>query len=251
MLPQILRDQFKLLTFQRIKPDLRQHYWAYLAYGLFVTWVAGIGRYWDNPKAEWWQTLGLGSLAYVFLLAALLWIVIAPLKPQRWAYRDVLLFLTLTSLPAWLYAIPVELFMPLKTAQDVNALFLLVVATWRVALLVVYLKRAAGLSGWAILVATLLPLVLIVTSLAILNLEHVVFNIMAGNDATATSSNDLAYSVIFLMTIFSWLAMPVLCLAYVFLIGLGQKRAMQNPEYPQPSAGLRRGPDETPSDHPD
>ena len=57
-----------------------------------------------------------------------------------------LIFVTLTSLPALLYAIPVEKFMALEYAQTANVLFLAVVASWRVALLIVFLKRAAGLT---------------------------------------------------------------------------------------------------------
>ena len=218
MLRQILSDQIALLTFQPFRPDLRTLYRAYLAYGLVVTWLVGIGRYWDNPNADWWQLAGLGSLAYVFILAALLWIVVAPLRPARWHYREVLLFLTMTSLPACLYAIPVEMMMPLPAAQSVNGWFLLIVASWRVILLVLFLKRAAGLSGFAIVVAALLPLTIIITALGILNLEHVVFNIMAGNGGPPPrSGNDKAYSIIFLLTLVSMIALPGLLAAYIVL----------------------------------
>lgn len=215
---QILTDQFALLSFRRFRPDLGRHYRAYLTYGLVVTWIAGVGRYWDNPKADWWQLAGLGSLAYVFVLAALLWAIVAPLRPPRWSYREILLFLTLTSLPAWIYATPVEMFLPLPTAKVINAWFLAIVATWRVVLLVLYLKRGAGLKGLNIAVATLLPLSLIVVVLGVLNLEHVVFNIMAGNGPTPQSPNDLAYVVIFLLTILSFYASPFLLIAYAVLV---------------------------------
>ena len=218
MIKRILADQFSLLTFREFRPDLRAHYAAYLGYGLIVTWLAGVGRYWDNPKAEWWQYAGLGSLAYVFMLALVLWLLIAPLRPPRWRYRDVLLFLTMTSLPAWLYAIPVEKMMPMPQAQSVNAWFLAIVATWRVILLVLFLKRAAGLSGPAILVATMLPLTLIMTCLAMLNLEHVVFNIMAGNGPVAHSGNDGAYAIVVMLTLLSWVAAPVLLAGYLVLV---------------------------------
>jgi hypothetical protein len=218
MLRRILADQFALLAFKPFGVEARAHYAGYLAYGLAVTWLAGVGRYWDNPKAEWWQFAGLGSIAYVFALAALLWLVIAPLKPRRWHFSDVLLFLTFTSLPAFLYAIPVEMMMPLSRAQAVNAWFLAIVASWRVILLVLFLKRAAGLSGFAIVVATLLPLTLIIAALGILNLEHVVFNLMAGNGPAPKSVNDTAYSIIFTLTLFSMFALPVLLAAYVAVI---------------------------------
>lgn len=219
MIRPILSDQFALLAFRPFRPDLRAHYRAYLCYGLFVTWLAGMGRYWDNPKADWWQVAGLGSLIYVFVLAALLWLVVAPMRPARWRYRDVLLFLTMTSLPALLYATPVEMMMPLPMAQAVNSWFLAVVAGWRVILLVLFLKRAAGLRGFAIAVAALLPLAIIVTALGMLNLEHVVFNIMAGNGGPPPQSgNDTAYSIVFLLTLLSMFALPVLIAAYLVLI---------------------------------
>lgn len=225
MLKRLLADQFSLLLFRPFRPDLRNHYVAYLVYGLLVTWVAGLGRYWDHPKAEWWQYAGLGSLAYVFTLAALLWLVIAPLRPARWRYRDVLLFLTFTSLPAWLYAIPVEQMMPMPQAQAANGWFLAIVASWRVVLLVLFLRRAAGLSGWNIVVATMLPLVMIVTALSMLNLEHVVFNIMAGNGPSAVSANDTAYAIVVTLTLLSWVTAPFLFGGYLVLV----IRALKSP----------------------
>ena len=209
-------DQLRLLGFREFKPDLRGHWAAYLAWGLFWTWIAGMGRYWDNPRADWWQTLGLGSLAYVFSLSLVLWALIAPLGPRNWSYRNVLIFVTLTSLPAVLYAIPVEQFMEMAAAQRANLIFLLVVATWRVALLWVFLRRVAQLKGATILVACLLPLTLIIVSLAALNLEHVVFNIMAGNEPKSPpTGNDSAYFVILLLTMLSYAAAPLLVVTYL------------------------------------
>ena len=71
-------------------------------------------------------------------------LIVAPLRPRNWSFVGVLIFVTLTSLPALLYAIPVEKFMSLETAQTANVIFLAIVASWRVALLIVFLKRAAG-----------------------------------------------------------------------------------------------------------
>jgi hypothetical protein len=200
--------------------------WPYLIYGLLVTWVTGIGRYWDNPRAELWQYFGLGSVAYVFTLAAILWLLIAPLKPRNWSYRNVLIFITLTSLPALLYAIPVEKFYSLSTAARINVWFLAIVASWRVALLFRFLRKAAGLSGGTVVIATLLPLALIVTALAALNLEHVVFRIMAGVRPEERSANDSAYFILVLITWFSFLASPLLLLGYVAAIF----RAHRKPE---------------------
>ena len=217
-LPTILADQFRLLTFRNPSSEIRDHWRAYLVFGFVCTWLAGIGRYWDNPKAFLWQHAGLGSVVYVFVLAALLWLLLMPLRPRNWTYRNVLLFVTLTALPALLYAIPVERFMPMRTAQATNAWFLGVVATWRVALLFVFLRRVAGLGAFAVVVAALLPIVFIVTALAGMNLEHVVFDIMAGVREQDRSGNDAAYDVVILITVFSVLALPVLLIAYAWLV---------------------------------
>lgn len=214
-LRQILADQFRLLAFRRTSAGPAVAWRAYLAYGLAITWLAGIGRYWDNPRASLFQHAGLGSVTYVLLLALLLWLVMIPLRPQRWSYRAVLVFVTLTSLPALLYAIPVERFMPMHGAQQANIWFLAVVAGWRVALLLVFLRRVAALSWAAVVVAGLLPLTLIVTALWTLNLEHVVFDLMGGLQPGQESSADGAYGVLTLITVFSILAFPVLLLAYI------------------------------------
>ena len=176
----LISDEIKLLTFRPFTPNRDVHWGGYLAFGLFFAWLAGMGRYWDNPRAAIWQHLGLGSVAYVFCFSLLLWLILAPLRPERWRYRNVLVFVALTSPPALLYAVPVERFMALGAAQAVNAWFLAVVAAWRIALLVLFLRRSAGLGGFTIMVAACLPLVLIVNVLTALNLEHVVFDFMSG-----------------------------------------------------------------------
>ena len=211
-------DALGILVFRRPSAALARHWPLYLLVGLMATWLAGIGRYWDSPRADLWQHLGLGSLAYVFVLAFILWLVVLPLKPQRWSYRNVLIFVSLTAPPALLYAIPVERFMPLPMAQSVNAWFLAVVASWRVALLIWFLRRIAMLQWLAVLLATLLPLTLIVVSLALFNLEHVVFDIMAGNTPEQSSGNDLAYQVVILLALLSTALAPVVIVAYGWLV---------------------------------
>ncbi len=218
MWTELLRDVGRLLTFRRMGPGVRTHAAAYLGFGLAMTWLAGIGRYWDNPRAELWQIAGLGSLAYVFSLALVLWLLILPLRARRWSYRNVLLFVCLTSPPALLYATPVERFMSGEAALAANAWFLGIVASWRVALLLVFLKRDAGLRAWEAIVACLLPLALIVVSLALLNLEHVVFNLMSGIRAEDRSVNDAAYLVVLTLSYFSFLASPLLAIAYLWLV---------------------------------
>ena len=218
MLKQILIDQFRFLFFREPSRNISTHWKHYLVFGVVITWLAGIGRYWDNPRAHLFQHLGLGSLAYILFLSGLLWLLFYPLKPRHWLYRNVLVFVSLCSLPALLYAIPVERFMPLDAAQSVNAWFLAIVASWRVALLAVFLKRVAKLPSLTVAIASLLPIAMIIVGLSWLNLEHVVFNIMAGNDPDTHSGNDLSYSIVFLLSIFSTLLLPVLLIAYGTLV---------------------------------
>ena len=56
-----------------------------------------------------------------------------------------------------------------------------------------------------VLIVTLLPLTAIVTILTILNLEHVVYSLMAGIREQDASSADTAYSIVMALTLYSWL----------------------------------------------
>lgn len=213
---QVARDTFDLLTFrigrERFKNVGRRH----LYFGLFITWIVGMGRYWDDPDAKLLQHLGVGSVIYVFLLAILLWLVITPLKPKNWSLSYLLIFIVMTSPPAILYATPVELYFPLSTAAAINVWFLAVVATWRVALLLFFLRRIAELSWLRCIVGTFLPLAAIVSSLTALNLERAVFNIMGGLHHTTAS--DAAYEVLVLLTILSVLLLPLFAIAWLVMI---------------------------------
>lgn len=219
----VLSTETKFLTFRHAQPDLQKLGNYYLALGILTAWLAGIGRYWDHPKAALWQYLGLGSVAYIFILAFVLWALILPLRPQNWNYRSVLIFVGMTSPPAILYAVPVERFFSLDTAQAMNVWFLAIIASWRVALLFKYLKNSAQLSGFTIVVAALLPLTLIVTVLAILNLEHAVFDMMAGMRKENQSVYDGAYAILLFITFFSVLASPLLLISYLVMIVKRQK----------------------------
>jgi len=215
MISEIIRQEWLLLTFRETRIDFSRHQAAFLVFALVATWLAGIGRYWDHPNAHWWQYAGLGSIAYIMILSLLLWFVVLPLRPKHWSYLTVLIFVGLTAPPAWLYAVPVERFMSLELATTINMLFLLIVAVWRVALYGVFLRRAANLSGLAWTVALFLPLALIVTALAMLNLEHAVFEIMGGLAAEPTSS-DKAYVVVIVLSVVSFVTAPVLFVGYLF-----------------------------------
>ena len=215
LLKTFLRDEYRLLTFCAPSASIREHSSTYLAFGLFLTWAAGVGRYWDSADATLWQHLGLGSIAYVFFLTLVLRLLVAPLGPKNWTYRNVLLFVALTSPPALLYAVPVEIWLSPSSALAVNSGFLAIVAVWRVALLVVFLKRTAGLRGSTILVATLLPLALIVDGLAFLSLEHVVYETMAGDRDSDGSGGEATHTVVQFICVLSAAMTPVFLAYYV------------------------------------
>lgn len=215
---EVLRTVFRLLFFRITKEELLRLDYRHLAFGLLCTWLVGIGRYWDHPHARLLQYLGLGSLIYVFALSLFLWLFIWPLRPKNWSYRNVLTFISLVSPPAALYAIPVEKWFSLEAATSLNKWFLLIVAAWRVALLVFFVKRSGELEGGEVFVATLSPLAAIVLTLSSLKLDHHAFQVMAGIDRRPPDAEDGANFVLTLLTLLSsCLALPLL-IAYVGMI---------------------------------
>jgi len=226
--PNIFRTVARLLTFRLTQKEFLELGGRHLVFGLVCAWLAGMGRYWDDPGAHLLQRLGAGSVIYVFALSFFLWLLIWPLRPQNWSYRNAVTFVSLVAPPAILYAIPVERWFTLGAATSINILFLAVVATWRVALLVFYLRRYARLELLAVGIAALLPLTVIVVTLTALNLERAVFEVMAGIGRDPTA-NDGAYAVLFLLSAFSFLAFLPLLIGYVALViaPLMKKRAQK------------------------
>ena len=207
----------RLLTFRAGTDELRALNHRHLVFGLLCTWLVGMGRWWEDPKANVWQHLGVGSVAYVFILASFLWLMLWPLIPAHWKLLNVLIFVSLTSPPAILYALPVRHGLALPTAQVVRLWLLAIVAGWRVALLVFYLRRGAGLTGGRWLVATLFPLLLIVFVLTALNLERVVFDLMGGIHDSDRTVNDGAYGVLVLISMVSMLLFLPLLATYLVM----------------------------------
>lgn len=193
--------------------------------GLVGTWLVGMGRYWDDPGAHLLQHLGLGSVIYIFVLALLIWLVIKPFFVEKWDYFTVLTFISLTSFPAILYAIPVERFMSIENAAALNAWFLAIVAAWRLGLLYYFLKKFTQLSHGYILVGTLLPMTAIISALTALNLERAVFNIMGG--IRNSTSADEAYKILISLTVISVAAFIPLLIAYLTAIYLRYKKMLE------------------------
>lgn len=217
-------DTARVLTFRASARDFaalgRSHLW----FGLAWVWLVGVGRYWDNPRVGLLEHAGIGSLVYVFLLTAFLYWMIRPLRPANWSYEALLTFIALTAPPAILYAIPVEAMLPLDQARSINAAFLGIVASWRVALLVGYLRRHGGLGWPEAAVGTALPLCGIVTVLTLLNLDRVVFDLMSGN-TDEESGQTVAYGILVMLTVASvWLVAP-LAVAWAWLVARARRRS--------------------------
>lgn len=204
--PSLLSRWLRLLTFRASFEDYESLNRSHLIAGLVACWFVGMGRYWDDTRASLLQHTGIGSVIYVFVLAALMWIVVKPVAPERFAYTGILTFITLTSPPAALYAIPVEKWMTLEAANLMNLRFLGIVAVWRLALWMHYLYRGAKFRVWMVLCAATVPLAAIFIALTSLNLHHVVFNIMGGIREADKSSQDAAYETLFVL---SYLSVPV------------------------------------------
>ena len=216
MIP-VLATVSRILTFRASSDELHALDRRHLALGLFLTWLVGMGRWWEDPRAGLLQHLGIGSIIYVFVLSLFLWLILWPMTPPHWSYLNILIFVSLTSPPGILYAVPVRHGLDLQTAQTVRLLFLAIVAGWRVLLLGSYLGRGAGFSGFKRIVATLFPLTLIVVALMALNLEKVVFSFMGGIAKEQRSVNDDAFSVLFLITMLSVLLFVPLFISYAVM----------------------------------
>ena len=212
----VISTAVRILTFRASRDELLSLSTPHLIFGLICTWIVGVGRYYDNPRVGFFQHLGVGSVVYVFVFSLFLWLIVWPLRPARWRYLHLCAFVALVSPPAILYAIPVERFFELNIANFINGWFLAIVATWRVALLIYFLRRSAQLNWFSALVAALLPLTVIVVVLATLNLERAVFSIMGGlSDRT---SSDLAFAILQTLTLLAILLFVPLLLSYLTII---------------------------------
>ena len=170
----------RLLTGRLTRDEMLQFNWRHFFAGLVGTWIVGMGRYWDHKNATLLQHLGFGSIVYIFLLAGFVWLIVKPYFVDNWNYFTVVTFIGLTSFPAILYAIPVESFFSIETANFLNGWFLAVVAFWRLCLLYYFLRTFTQLNSAYIFNITLMPVCLIISILTALNLDHVVYNFMSG-----------------------------------------------------------------------
>ena len=208
----LIKTILRLLTFKLTRDEMLQFNQKHFIAGLIGTWIVGMGRYWDDEGASLLQHLGLGSVIYIFVLAAFVWLIIKPFFVENWSYFTVVTFIGLTSFPAILYAIPVEKIVTISAANSINVWFLAIVAIWRLILLNYFLKRFTKLSYGNIITVTLMPICLIITTLTALNLHRVVFDLMGG--LRDPNAHDDSYFILILLTGISVILTIPLLMAY-------------------------------------
>jgi hypothetical protein len=82
----MLKTISRILSLQFSKEDIFKLNKSYLIVGLLSTWLVGMGRYWDNPRANIGQHLGVGSVVYIVVLSAFIWLILLPFKLKNWSY---------------------------------------------------------------------------------------------------------------------------------------------------------------------
>jgi len=175
----------------------------HLAIGALFTWLVGIARNWDLASATPTQAWGLQSLAYIIFMALGIWVLLLPLKAGR-GYLHVLTMVSLTSVPGLIYGVPVEMFLPMEDARNTNVAFLVVVATWRVAMAVHYLKRACDLSGGGAMSVLGLPVSMIVIGLIQSGRAGAVLEMMGGLRTVGAEADAYVDQVIFTLGLIAY-----------------------------------------------
>lgn len=218
----ILADFARFVVFKSPRGNVGADWRIYLGVGLVITWIVGVGRSWDDPNANLFDLSGIGSIIYVFGLGLIIWLIGAPLRPERWTYRNVVLMVTMTALPGLIYAFPIERFVAVSYARTVNMSFLAIVATWRMALFATFLVRVAKLPPVATAIVTFLPPAIIIAPISALGFLGAVMSSMGGvRDEAQQTQNDL----IVLAAMISWTLLPLLLIAWGILIAQRSQRS--------------------------
>lgn len=189
----------------------------HLAIGAFFTWLVGIARNWDLASATSTQAWGLQSLAYIIFMAFGIWVLLLPLKVGR-NYLHVLTMVAMTSVPGLIYGIPVEMFLLMEDARNANVWFLVLVATWRVAMAVHYLKRACDLSGGGAMSVLGLPVSMIVIGLIQSGRAGAVFEMMGGLRTVGAEADAYVDQVIFILGLIAYPFAFFCFIGYVLLL---------------------------------
>jgi len=226
----------RVLFLRNTRDDYLAFTWWHFAFGLLITWLVGMGRYWDNPRVETVQRLGGGSFAYVFILALLLFAVGLPFRDKNWTYPRVLTMVVLSSPPAAIYALPVEKLFDFETARSFNTLFFGLVALWRMLIWGRFVFLMCPTSTPGRISVIFLPVTAILVVLAVLNLEQAVADLMSGlQPAPNGTTADRAYIWLIMLTALDvYLVFPVISITYIvaWIIHARKKRTAVHPPAP-------------------
>ncbi|WP_229953912.1 hypothetical protein [Parasphingorhabdus litoris] len=107
--------------------------------------------------------------------------------------------------------------MSMTHAQNANLTFLGIVAVWRVAMLVSFLRNVAKLGWFTVIIATLGPMALIILTLIFFDSGRYLVMIMAGLDREPRAE-DLANQAVLTLGFVSLYAAPLLAIGYIGLI---------------------------------
>ena len=217
-IPKALRTIFRTLTFRAKREELKENVAARLVTALVITWIVGIGRWWDDPRdLPFFVRMGVGSVLYVFGMAAILWATFAPLVSERLGAHHFVAFVASTSLPGLVYAVPIERWTDMDTAATYNVFALLFVSVYRVSLLIWFCLRINKLNWTESMVVTFLPISVIAFSLTALGHAASVMDIMGGlRDRMSKSDMEMIVGLIGCLSV---VCGPVLLLIYIAMAG--------------------------------
>lgn len=201
----VFRMTFDILTFRFTAEDCDSFNYRHLLFGLFTTWLVGIGRAWHNPRVAEFQHWGVGSLGVVVGIALLIYIIVWLLRPEHWSFFNVLTFVSLTALPGAMFVYPYP-------SGETKALLLLILSVWRVALLGVYIVRYSELEAKYCFYSIYLPCGLTLVGLTMLNLQHATFAIMGHAPSTPDNTS---YEWLLLLSILSFFPTCIIFISYL------------------------------------
>lgn len=208
----------KVLSFRSNADDMARWGKPELALGLLLTVLVGAGRWWDDTRdLPLYVHLGIGSVAYVLVLSSILWVLNRTLADAPATFQQVLTFVCFVSPPAALYAIPVERWVGMAAAQQLNLQFLGLVALYRVALLIHFCIRSLRLNTIETITTTFLPISIAVFFVAMLNVTHIVIDFMGGVRGEPNRKLEMETFVMFLSCL-SWVVAPLLTLVYLSML---------------------------------
>ncbi|MCG9895095.1 MAG: hypothetical protein MH204_06435 [Fimbriimonadaceae bacterium] len=219
-----VRDLWRFLTFRFTAADYERLDLRHLGIGMLITWLVGIARNWDLPNSPLHASLGLASVAYVLIFSTILWAFTLPFATGALRWTRVLTFVCLTAAPGLIYGIPVEMMMSMEAAQTTNLGFLVIVAAWRVALAIHFLRVGLSLKVVDTLTVLLTPICMMIVGLLITGRAGQVLKVMGGvRDAPATRW-DVSDDFLFLLAVLSIPGLAFGILAYLSLLAFRSRK---------------------------